>query len=593
MKEGQTVGPFVIEKALGSGAMGTVYRARHTKTGRRVALKVIAAGLTDNAGSRLRFEREAEILKQLNHPNIVRYYGARLNDDPPYYAMEYVEGESLDRKMERRRTEGRGMEAHGRITWEELVALGQQLCSALQHAHEKGIIHRDLKPSNLMVLPDGTIKLTDFGIAKDLDRTALTNDHCTVGTASYMSPEQCRGDRDLKPRSDLYSLGVVFYELLTGRKPFQAETPMDMFLQHINGTFEPPSRIVLDTPKWLDTLICGMLEKKPEHRPRDAEMVGQVLAQVAEKVAAQQSAGADLARARAIDRPRGAPRLDDTDKEAIRTLRHAVTGKKVRKRRKAPRWYVWAQAAGLIALLLAGAGILYWTLQPPSAESLYARAEKLMKSSDPEDRQKANGIDGPLTQYFRYYGSRTDAQSQQMRAWADERGVEDRRELLKRLVAGHQGKTFIKVEPQDDVERLALNAAVAEDAGDLRKAHQLWQEVEKHEQDPAGRPWALLAKNEHLPPIKGAEYLATRVEAALKADRDFEPLNDDEQPVVAAVRRARGADPVKARECWQDLREKCKDDPGRRALLLLAADQLFKLKKGDTPAPEKKPDQKS
>src|SRR5262249_59048749 len=109
----------------------------------------------------------------------------------------------------------------GRLTWEEVVELGKQVCAALQHAHEQGIIHRDLKPSNLMVTPDGTIKLTDFGIAKDLDVTQLTAAHCTVGTAAYMSPEQCRGDRNLTHKSDLYSFRVMLYQLITAPTPFQ------------------------------------------------------------------------------------------------------------------------------------------------------------------------------------------------------------------------------------------------------------------------------------------------------------------------------------------------------------------------------------
>ena len=177
--------------------------------------------------------------------------------------MEYIVGESLDRVMSRR----------GRMTWEEVVTLGQQLCAALQHAHDAGVVHRDLKPSNLMILSDGTLKLTDFGIAKDLDVTALTSANCTVGTASYMSPEQCRGERDIGPKSDLYSMGVLFYELITGRKPFEAENAMDMFVQHCTGEFERPSRLVLDMPVWLDNLICQLLEKKPDQRPLNAEMV--------------------------------------------------------------------------------------------------------------------------------------------------------------------------------------------------------------------------------------------------------------------------------------------------------------------------------
>ena len=110
-----------------------------------------------------------------------------------------------------------------RLSWEEVVTLGQQLCAALQHAHEKGIIHRDLKPSNLMVLADGTVKLTDFGIAKDLDETGLTATNCTVGTASYMSPEQCKGEKNIGPRSDLYSMGVMLYELLAGALPHRRD----------------------------------------------------------------------------------------------------------------------------------------------------------------------------------------------------------------------------------------------------------------------------------------------------------------------------------------------------------------------------------
>ena len=183
MLVGQQLGPFAIDKELGSGAMGAVYRGRYIKTGQIVAVKVMAPGLgrpTPNAAAR--FEREAAILKQLNHPNIVRLFGVGKSHGTRYYAMEYIDGESLDRVMARR----------GRMTWEEVVDLGQQLCSALQHAHEQGVVHRDLKPSNLMILKDGTLKLTDFGIAKDLDVTRLTSANCTVGTAAYMSPEQCR-----------------------------------------------------------------------------------------------------------------------------------------------------------------------------------------------------------------------------------------------------------------------------------------------------------------------------------------------------------------------------------------------------------------
>src|SRR6478736_2398083 len=232
MLVGQTIGTgpyrFTIEQELGSGAMGTVYRAKFDRDGKihSVALKIVALGLLGNEGAMARFEREANILKQLKHPHIVRLYATGAYRKTPFIAMEFIDGEALDRVLARR----------GRLGWEEVVAYGKQLCEALQYAHEKGIIHRDLKPSNLMITREGILKLTDFGIAKDTDVTALTGQNSTIGTAAYMSPEQCRGDRNLSAKSDLYSLGVVLYELITGQKPFTAETTVEMFLKHVNET---------------------------------------------------------------------------------------------------------------------------------------------------------------------------------------------------------------------------------------------------------------------------------------------------------------------------------------------------------------------
>ena len=298
MLVGKRIGPFIVDKELGAGAMGAVYRGRHAESGAKVAIKVVGLSLTGNATALKRFKRETSILKQLDHPNIVKLLATGKVQGTPLFVMEFVEGESLDRVMERR----------GRISWEDLIPLGQQLCAALQHAHDKGIIHRDLKPANIMMLKDGTIKLTDFGIAKDIDVTALTGANSTVGTAAYMSPEQCRGSADISPQSDLYSMGVMFFELITGRKPFLAETVMDMFMQHTQGQFPRPSKIVMDIPIWLDKLICQLLEKKPEDRPFNASKVGEALGKVKEKWESQQSAGLEAAKKRRADRTRNRPR---------------------------------------------------------------------------------------------------------------------------------------------------------------------------------------------------------------------------------------------------------------------------------------------
>src|SRR5262249_51601678 len=144
--------------------------------------------------------------------NIVRIHGTGRTHGTPFFIMEFIDGGSLEKRLE----------SHQRFTWEEVIQIGQQICSALQHAHDQGVIHRDLKPANIMLTSDGEVKLTDFGIAKGVYMETITATHCTVGTASYMSPEQCRGDRDLTLKSDLYSLGVMLYELLTGIRPFRA-----------------------------------------------------------------------------------------------------------------------------------------------------------------------------------------------------------------------------------------------------------------------------------------------------------------------------------------------------------------------------------
>jgi eukaryotic-like serine/threonine-protein kinase len=482
MLVGQQLGPFAIDKELGAGAMGAVFRGRYVKTGQVVAVKVMAPGLGDsNPNAVARFEREASILKQLSHPNIVRLFGVGKYQGTRYYAMEYVVGESLDRVMSRR----------GRMTWEEVVTLGQQLCAALQHAHDAGVVHRDLKPSNLMILPDGTLKLTDFGIAKDMDVTALTSANCTVGTASYMSPEQCHGEKEIGPKSDLYSLGVVFYELITGRKPFEAENAMDMFVQHCTGEFERPSRLVLDVPIWLDNLICQLLEKKPDQRPLNADMVNRALGSIQEKVEAQQSAGVEAVRGRMIDRPRGARHADEEDKEAARTLR---TGKsRAKRKRKTTPFYgqLWFQAVGILAVLGFLVGVMYFVFRPAGPDKLYAQAKQMMESNDLDKHEEA--YNGPIKDYLRIYASREGEETAHILAWKKQSEVEQSEQTLDKLLHNK-----FKREPASDVERDAVRAGKAEEDGDLEEAKRLWQEMKQKYGAASGQDyWGILADH-HL-----------------------------------------------------------------------------------------------
>jgi serine/threonine-protein kinase len=563
MLVGQELGPFVIDKELGSGAMGTVYRGRYTKTGQVVAIKVMAPGLGGtSAAASGRFEREAEILKQLKHPNIVRLFGVGKTQGVRYFAMEYIEGQSLDRVMARR----------DRMSWQEVVELGKQLCAALQHAHDKGIVHRDLKPSNLMMLPGGTVKLTDFGIAKDLDETQLTATNSTVGTASYMSPEQCRGERSLTHKSDLYSLGVVFYELVTGRKPFQAESAMQMFMLHVQGSFERPSRLVLDVPVWLDNLICQLLEKKPEQRPFDAATVANVLDSIQEKVEAQQSAGVEAARARLLDRPRGERNPSEEDKDAARTL---ITGRgrpKKKRKKKPLHRQAWLQALGLLLLLGGVIGLLAVFLRPPSADKLYGQAKGLMESNDPDKQEAAR--DGPIKEYLQRYGGAPGEQTDQVRRWAEDVDVARLEKLLDRYRRWKR-KGGLKPQAKDESDESAYKAAEAEEAGERPKARALWQQLQE------GGGWAPLARRhlQALEAIKAKEEELGRVFDLIYDGRPT-PLTGHDLDAFVALRYARFGDRLTAHDRFVVLKKSVEEDADQRFWFLFAAAKARELADG-------------
>jgi serine/threonine-protein kinase len=465
---GQKIGKageaFLIEKELGSGAMGTVYRVRYEKNKKRYALKIISLGVSGNETAVLRFEREYKILKKLKHPNIVGFFADGRYKGTPFIVMEYVEGESLDHIMARR----------VRFSWQEVVEMGKQICAALQHAHEKGVIHRDLKPSNLMRLDDGTIKLTDFGIAKGEDFTALTGDNNTVGTAAYMSPEQCRGEKSLTPKSDLYALGVVFFELLTGRKPFTAESPIEMFQKHVGELPPRPSRLTDDVPVWLDTVILSLLEKKPEHRPLNADMVSKALDEVMANVNSGKSAAVDAVQARVGDRRYQTALPDDTDREAARTLRSSL-GKKRGRKKGGGRGLVTAlQAAGLLVLLvLVGAGMAF-ALRPPSANSLFKQAQGMMQREESYDAAWAriDNKEGPVQEFLRRYPD--DSRAGQVREWADIIHVRD---LLRRLEYNAKKPKIVKpyaFKLDPNYEAQAFLAFRFEEFGDLWYSRYHW-----------------------------------------------------------------------------------------------------------------------
>lgn len=274
----QTLGPYDLQEEIGAGGMGTVYLGRHRETSELAAVKVLPPTLAREEGFVMRFTREAEVLRTLTNPHVVRLLDSGVDDGTYYFAMEYVAGETLADRLKR----------DHRLPWQEAFDITNQLCSALKAAHDAGIIHRDLKPSNVLLATDGKVKLTDFGVAQLFAAERLTITGGVIGTAEYMSPEQAQGQRATK-RSDLYSLGALLYAMLTGRPPFIGSTAMDVMHKHRYGQFDKPSRYVPELPPAVDLIIDDLLKKSPDARPPDAFVVSRRLQEVLRKFAVRKS----------------------------------------------------------------------------------------------------------------------------------------------------------------------------------------------------------------------------------------------------------------------------------------------------------------
>src|SRR5262245_214539 len=264
---GTQLGSYEITVLLGKGGMGEVYRARDSKLKRDVAIKVLPEEFVRDADRVTRFQREAEVLASLNHSNIAAIHDLEETNGTRYLVLELVEGETLARGI-----------ARGPIPVEEAIAIARQICEALEAAHERGIIHRDLKPANVKITPEGKVKVLDFGLAKAFESNSgtaslsnsptlsavATDAGVILGTAAYMSPEQAKG-RMATTRSDIWSFGVVFFEMLTGKSPFEGESTVEI-LGGIMKADPDWSLLPGDTPPPVRSLLRRCLQKDPSRR---------------------------------------------------------------------------------------------------------------------------------------------------------------------------------------------------------------------------------------------------------------------------------------------------------------------------------------
>ncbi|MEN1681453.1 MAG: serine/threonine-protein kinase [Planctomycetota bacterium] len=316
-----TKATFKLGNQLGAGTVGVVYRATSPDLDHPVALKLLHPNVSGDEKIVDRFEREIQIMERLGHPHIVRHYGGGMLDGQYFYAMQLLEHGSLKDRLTR----------EGPIAWPLAAAYGVQIASALQHAHNHGIVHRDLKPSNLFFDDEGELVLGDFGIARDTFAADITAQGITVGTYAYMSPEQITADERIDGKADLYSLGCVLFEMLTGHPPYQGANFAQVWEQHLHKP--PPSvrELGVECPEWLDDLVASLLAKQPVDRPFSARAVEGMLLQHL---------------------------LDDLGEDASRRLAYENRPTRIETEADGPpqpRYWV------LILSLLAIAGILLWS----------------------------------------------------------------------------------------------------------------------------------------------------------------------------------------------------------------------------------------
>ena len=254
-------GRYSIESLVGVGGMANVYRGTDLKTGNQIAVKVLKDEFLDNEELVRRFKNESKAISILSHPNIVKVYDVSVTDKLQYIVMEYVDGITLKEYLKQR---------GGALTWKETMHFATQILSALQHAHSKGIIHRDVKPQNIMLLADGSIKMMDFGIARFSRAQSQTVSDKAIGSVHYISPEQAKGERT-DARTDIYSVGVMLYEMLSGRLPFDGDGAVSIAIMQISEKPKPLAEIAPQTPAGLRQITEKAMEKDPDKRYQSAQ----------------------------------------------------------------------------------------------------------------------------------------------------------------------------------------------------------------------------------------------------------------------------------------------------------------------------------
>ena len=534
------IGPFEVGDRIGVGGMGIVYRAIYTKNGARVALKILSPDVSDSESLQRRFEREISILKKLQHPHIVRYYGGGKFGSQRFYAMELVEGGSVEAYLKQKK----------RLPWEEALEITMQVAKALEHAHEAGVIHRDLKPANLLMTAGNVIKLTDFGIARDTTATALTAAGKTVGTYAYMAPEQIRGKPPVDKKTDLYAMGCVLFEMIAGETPFTSENQGEMLMQHLQE--DPPriSSLVPDCPIFVEDLIFRLLEKDPGDRIYDALALQAEVENVRTKITEQRSiATQTLSTGATAGGSKGADQLK------------AILSKKKKKKKKdnSPIYErVWFLALCLLLLC----GFVAYHFLPKNDESLWKDIESLASKEYAADWREGKRKCLQLIETF-----------------PKSRYVSNAKEMIDRFdidVLENEMKARVKLKkpPENEVEKRILEAQRLELFGDritalkkYRSIIRLFSDNEEHEKY---RVYVMLAEE--------------RVDKILKsggADEDYIALIN--KKLKEADGLFKRGDESGAEDIWKSVKNLYRDNDEAKAQVLYASKRSDREEAGPPP----------
>ena len=363
-----TIGPYEVRRLLGQGGMGAVYLAADRALDRMVAIKMLPPQLSDEPEIVARFQREARAIARLRHPNLMHIYTVGEHEGRPYFAMEYVKGSTLSSLIAKL----------GHIPPPQAAHVAAEVLSALDKVHQAGIVHRDIKAGNIMIDEDGRAILMDFGLARQEQDSRLTADHTILGTPNYMSPEQAKGER-LDARTDIYSLGVVLYEMLTGAPPFKGKTSFEILRQHIESSVPPPSEIQPDVPEAFDVVVARAVAKSSADRYQDVRQMAADLAQV--------YPSATLARLGNAPGAGTEPTvlLSQRGTSFASTVRLTPTARPVAAASGRSRRWLWAGLAAAVALV----GLFAWLVLGPGPGSPPAQApvgrvvEILRRGADP------------------------------------------------------------------------------------------------------------------------------------------------------------------------------------------------------------------